>query len=75
MPGLRELSGVCTRPGHTGHGYAARLVCRVMAQHYAAGLKTFLHVVAANHRAIELYERLGFTKRRMVMLQHIRRNT
>jgi ribosomal protein S18 acetylase RimI-like enzyme len=73
LPGLRELSAVCTRPGHTGHGYAARLSSHVLAKHAAAGLTTFLHVADGNRRAIALYERLGFMKRRALLLNRIRR--
>jgi GNAT superfamily N-acetyltransferase len=73
LPGLRELSAVCTRPGHTGHGYAARLSAHVLAKHAAAGLRTFLHVADGNQRAIALYERLGFVKSRALLLNRVRR--
>jgi GNAT superfamily N-acetyltransferase len=73
IPGARELSAVVTLPGHTGQGHAARLITRVLAEHAGAGLGTFLHVAATNHRAIALYERLGFATRRVLTLQHIRR--
>lgn len=73
LPGARELSAVVTLPGHTGQGLAARLISRVLAEHAAAGLGTFLHVADTNHRAIALYQRLGFATRRILTLQHIRR--
>ena len=61
VPGYREISGVVTRPGHTGRGYAARLIERLLRTHAGAGLRSFLHVTCANTRAIALYRHLGFT--------------
>jgi ribosomal protein S18 acetylase RimI-like enzyme len=72
LPGHHEISGVCTHPSHTGRGYAARLISRVMQENAAAGLTSFLHVAAGNTRAIELYERLGFVTRREITLQALR---
>jgi GNAT superfamily N-acetyltransferase len=74
VPGFREISAVCTHPAHTGHGYAAQLMTHVMRTHVAKGLRTFLHVAAANQRAIDLYQRLGFVKRRSVLFHHLQRS-
>ncbi len=60
VPGRREISAVCTHPAHTGRGYAARLITDLLQRHQAAGLGSFLGVTGSNHRAIALYERLGF---------------
>jgi ribosomal protein S18 acetylase RimI-like enzyme len=60
MPGLREISAVCTHPAHTGKGYARSLMVRLMKDHAYAGSRSFLHVSQSNTRAIALYERLGF---------------
>ena len=60
LPGIREISAVCTHPDHRGRGYAARLIRHVQGEHLAAGLKSFLHVSDYNANAIALYERLGF---------------
>jgi predicted GNAT family acetyltransferase len=73
LPGMRELSAVCTHPRYTGKGFAARLITHVLSAHSAAGLETFLHVSATNHRAIDLYHRLGFVTRREITLHQIRR--
>ena len=73
LPGLHEISAVCTRPGHTGRGHAARLIRHVMAEHAAAGLRSFLHVSDTNSRAIALYERLGFVKGGVTRCTRIRR--
>ncbi len=58
--GFTEVSGVCTLPDHRGRGYAAALMCEVMAGIVARGETPFLHSYAANAGAIRLYESLGF---------------
>ena len=73
LPRFREVSAVCTHPAHTGRGYAAQLMRHVMRTHLAQGLRTFLHVAASNQRAIDLYQRLGFVKRRSVLFHHLQR--
>jgi len=60
LPGLVEVSGVCTDPAHLGQGLAARLIRAQLARIGPA----FLHVRADNARAIGLYEHLGFRIRR-----------
>ena len=62
LPGIREISAVCTHPRHTGHGYAARLIRHLLNQHAEADIASFLHVSDNNARAIALYEHLGFRK-------------
>ena len=57
MPGLREISGVCTRPGFTGKGYAQHLIQRLLI---ATSELPYLHVVSTNARAIPIYHKLGF---------------
>lgn len=64
LPGLVEISAVCTDPAHLGHGHAARLMTAQLALIRGRGLGAFLHVRASNTRAIALYERLGFRTRR-----------
>ena len=66
VPDWREISGVCTRPGYTGRGYAARLITRLLREHAGAGMDSFLLVNRANTRAIGLYAHLGFSLRREI---------
>jgi predicted GNAT family acetyltransferase len=73
LPGYREISAVCTHPDWQGRGFARRLMARLAAAIYDSGLTPFLHVLAANHPAIALYERLGFRHRRTFTLQVLRR--
>lgn len=61
--GYRELSGLCTLPEFRGRGYAPVLMVRLMRDHRAAGLRSYLHVAANNTNAIALYERMGFQHR------------
>lgn len=59
--GHSELSGVCTLPDHRGKGYAAALMRRIAARIQARGETPILHVYASNTGAIALYESLGFS--------------
>lgn len=58
-----EISAVCTHPDHLGKGYAAALVQHAANLILEQGQTPFLHVRADNHRAVELYQRLGFAVR------------
>ena len=71
LDGYPEISGVCTHPAHRGKGYAASLIWEVVRSHRRSGDVSWLHVAASNHRAIELYRRMGFTISREVMLNRI----
>jgi GNAT superfamily N-acetyltransferase len=68
VPGFREISAVVTHPAHTGRGYATLLMNRLLQDHAAAGLKSFLHVSEGNSRAIAIYRRMGFVVLRSVVL-------
>lgn len=73
VPGFTELSAVCTHPDHLGRGHARGLMLEVASRIVARGEIPFLHVLPENARAIELYERLGFTKRVLFRLLFVRR--
>jgi ribosomal protein S18 acetylase RimI-like enzyme len=68
ITGLREISGVCTRPGHTGKGYANALMARLLREHVAMAVKSFLHVGQSNGRAVGIYEQMGFRTLRSITL-------
>jgi ribosomal protein S18 acetylase RimI-like enzyme len=74
LPGLREISAVCTHPEYRGRGYAARLIHHLLGIHSTAGLRSFLHVSDFNHNAIALYERLGFVRIGATHLTRVRRS-
>jgi ribosomal protein S18 acetylase RimI-like enzyme len=65
-PGYAEISAVCTHPDHTGKGYARQLMMQQMQRIREVGETPFLHVRYDNHRAIKVYESLGFATRREV---------
>jgi ribosomal protein S18 acetylase RimI-like enzyme len=68
VPGFREISAVVTHPEHVGKGYATLLMNRLLNDHAAVGLKSFLHVKEQNSRAIAIYRRMGFVTLRSVAL-------
>jgi len=73
LPGYTEISAVCTHPDHLGHGYASALIGVLMDRICSRGEMPFLHVRPENARAIQVYKRLGFTKRaslHYVVLRH-----
>jgi predicted GNAT family acetyltransferase len=74
LEGYSEISGVCTHPAHRGKGLAASLIWRLVQDHRRDGIVSCLHVAAANRRAIELYQRLGFEVVRTVTLHRVGRN-
>ena len=63
MPGLSEVSGVCTHPDHRGRGYAGALMRVVAHRMLARGETPWLHAYASNAGAIALYRSLGFRHR------------
>lgn len=63
MPGLSEVSGVCTHPDHRGRGYAGALMRIVAERMIAHGETPWLTAYASNTGAIALYESLGFRHR------------
>ncbi len=63
MPGLREISAVCTHPACVGRGLARRLLAHASNAIFVAGETPFLHVSPANTRAVQLYEQNGYRRR------------
>lgn len=60
LPGMSEVSGVCTHPDARGRGLAALLSRHVASEIVRRGEVPFLHAYADNAGAIRLYEGLGF---------------
>lgn len=75
IPGYTEVSAVCTHPEHTGHGYARILMAEVMRRILSRGETPFLHVRGDNVRAIELYQRLGFSQRVLLHFAVLRKES
>jgi predicted GNAT family acetyltransferase len=71
LDGYREISGVCVHPAHRGKGLAAALIWQIVRNHRRDGQVSWLHVGVANHRAVELYLRMGFKVVRKVTLNRI----
>ena len=61
--GWREISAVCTDPGHRGRGLASRLIGTLVCGVHRRHERAFLNVLNTNTSATALYERLGFTIR------------
>jgi predicted GNAT family acetyltransferase len=74
LDGYPEVSGVCTHPDYRGKGYAANLIWEVVRKHRGDGDVSWLHVAAANRKAIELYLRMGFVTSREVTLHRVSRS-
>ena len=73
LNGYTELATVCTHPDYRGRNYGKAVVSAVAQGVIARGQTPFLGVNADNTPAIRLYERLGFTHRRMLYLNTVRR--
>jgi len=75
VPGYTEVSAVCTHPEHAGKGYARILMTEVIGRIRDRGETPFLHVRKDNERAIELYQRLGFSRRSLSHLAVLRKDS
>jgi len=68
-----EVSAVCTHPDFRGRGYAKALMLHVMKIILENSFIPFLHVLANNFNAIELYKTIGFQTRELIYVDLIRR--
>ena len=68
MTGYRENQWGLHASRLCREGYARKLIMRLMGDHAAAGVKSFLHVGKANGRAGTIYERMGFRTLRSIAL-------
>ena len=71
VDGATEISAIATDPEHRGHGYASTIVRAVAADIEERGNTAFLHVTTDNS-ARRLYESLGFTVRRVIVIRAVR---
>lgn len=72
LPGLVEVSAVCTHPDARGHGYANILIGLSCDEIRSRGETPFLHAWADNYSAIRIYERMGFSLRRKLYVVALR---
>jgi len=68
-----EVSAVCTHPDFRGLGYARTLMLHVMKIILDNSFTPFLHVLSNNSNAIELYKTIGFSTRKRIYVDVIRR--
>ena len=73
MDGYTEISAVVTHPSHIGRKYAQQLVSHLNDKNLQAGAIPFLHTGNKNERAINIYELLGYKKRRIIPVTKIKR--
>ncbi|WP_183574851.1 GNAT family N-acetyltransferase [Mucilaginibacter sp. X5P1] len=70
-----EISAVCTHPDHLGKSYAKQLLLNQMHRIKEASGIPFLHVLAENIRAINVYETLGFETRKEISIYIIQKDS
>ena len=75
LPGLQEISGVCTHPDFAGRGHARRLTRALLCRHRRRGVGSFLHVSEGNAGARRLYESMGFVTRASLLMRKVERET
>ncbi len=68
-----EVSAVCTHPDFRGHGYARSLMLHVMKLILDRYFIPFLHVLASNTTAIQLYESIGYRTRTRIFIDMIKK--
>jgi GNAT superfamily N-acetyltransferase len=73
LPGLQEISGVCTHPDFAGRGHARRLTQALLSRQRRRGVASFLHVSEGNARGRRLYESMGFEVRASLSMCRVER--
>jgi GNAT superfamily N-acetyltransferase len=73
LPGLQEISGVCTHPDFAGRGHARRLTRALLSLHRRRGVRSFLHVSEGNAAARRLYASMGFVMRASLPMAKVER--
>ena len=72
IPGLTEVSAVSTHPDARRRGYGEAVTVAVAQRLLDEGITPFLHVAETNDSARRVYERIGFTTRRMTQFAALR---
>ena len=72
VPGHTEISAVCTHPDARRRGYGEAVTTAVARRLLDDGVTPFLHVALGNDNARRVYERLGFTVRRITHFTAVR---
>jgi GNAT superfamily N-acetyltransferase len=72
LPGLTEISAVCTHPHVRRRGLGAAVTRYVAACILERGDVPFLHVAEGNDSARRVYEQLGFVTRQIVRVEVLR---
>jgi len=70
--GAAEIGNVGTRTAHRRRGYARQAVSALTRAYTTKGHEVFLMVFQSNHAAVQLYEGLGFARRRPMFLMRCR---
>ena len=74
LPGMSELSGVCTHPDYRGNGYGDTLSRIITRRILDRGETAFLHAYEGNTVAIELYRAMGYAPRYTMTLTVLKRD-
>ena len=69
----QEISAICTHPDFNGRGYARRLTAMLTNDNLERGRTPFLHASHENHRALRMYEQLGYVYRPDIGFWSLRR--
>ena len=72
LPGMTEVSAVCTDPEFRGRGLAAALTAEIARRIFERDHVPFLHVVEQNTTARRVYERIGFADRTTLAHVYVR---
>jgi predicted GNAT family acetyltransferase len=69
-----EVSAVCVHPDHLGRGYAKLLIRNQLRKIIKAARIPMLHLYADNFAACRLYENMGFTTRKQLLVYMMKKN-
>lgn len=72
LPGMVEVSAVCTHPDARGRGFANILIGLSVDEIRSRNATPFLHAWADNYNAIRIYERMGFVLRKKLYVAALR---